>query len=417
MKVGILTIGNELTSGKTQDTNSFFIAREINRQGWEVAMMMAVGDDTAEIGKALAHVLAAAHAVIVTGGLGPTADDITTEAIAAAFGLQLYTDEDALGQIRERFSKRNYSWTENNTKQAMFPEGAEPIANPRGTAWGFSLKRDGKIVAVMPGVPSEARHMLSDSVIPLLQREFPAQARHVAVRIIKLSGIGESAVDEVLAPVDFAGMGVGLGSYPNFPEIQLALTARDADQSKAEERVRAAAAEVTGRLEKYIFAFDGNTLEGAVAALLTEKHLTLAVAESCTGGLITDRLTDVPGSSAFLERAVVTYSNLSKTELLGVPEEVIREFGAVSRETASLMAEGVRKLGHTNLGLATTGIAGPAGGTDVKPVGTVFIALADGERTICRDFSLARERRHIKISGSQLALLLLKDYCSGRAYD
>src|SRR5574340_411974 len=229
MKVGILTIGYELTSGKTQDTNSSFIAREINGQGWEVAMMMSVGDDTPEIAKALAYVLAAADALIVTGGLGPAADDITTEAIAVAFGLGLYTDEKALEKIRQRFAKRNYRWTDNNAKQAMFPVGAELIVNPIGTAWGFSLKRDGKIVAVMPGVPVEAKRMLAEGVIPLLRREFPGEAKHVAVRIVKLFGIGESSVDQILSPVDFAGLGVALGSYPSFPEIQLALTARDAD--------------------------------------------------------------------------------------------------------------------------------------------------------------------------------------------
>ena len=164
-------------------------------------------------------------------------------------------------------------------------------------------------------------------------------------------------------------------------------------------------------------AFVGDTLEGVVAALLTEKRLTLAVAESCTGGLITDRLTDVPGSSVFLEGTAVTYSNLSKTELLGVPQEVIGKFGAVSRETASLMAEGVRRIGHTDLGLAATGIAGPSGGTDLKPVGTVFIALADGEKTICRDFLLAGERRRIKVFASQQALIMLKKYLSGREHD
>lgn len=417
MNVGILTIGNELISGKTPDTNSSFIAREINRQGWEVAMMMSVGDDTREIGKALAHVLAAADAVIVTGGLGPTVDDITTEAVAAAFGLGLTMDEQALGHIRERFATRHRRWTENNAKQAQFPEGAEPIENTVGTAWGFSLKRNGKIVAVMPGVPAEARQMLTGGLIPRLRREFPAAARHVAGRLIKLSGITESAVDDTLADVDFTGMCVGIGFYPRFPEIEIALTARDTDGERAEERIRAAEAEVKGRLGRYIFAVGGDTLEAVVAALLTEKRLTLAVAESCTGGLITDRLTDVPGSSAFLDRAVVTYSNASKTELLNVPQEVIAKFGAVSGETASLMAEGVRRLGHTDLGLAVTGIAGPAGGTDVKPVGTVFIALADGRETRCRDHFLRWDRRRVKVSASQQALLLLKDYLCGAGHD
>ncbi len=407
MKIGILTIGNELTSGKTQDTNSSFISRELFRRGWQVAAMLSVGDDPDAIKGGLDFLLGVADGLIVTGGLGPTTDDITTAAIARAFGLKLLTDETVLQHVKERMTSRNRPWIPNNAKQALFPEGAETIINKVGTAWGFSLKQNGKIITVIPGVPSEAQQMLIEGVIPRLQREFSDNV-HVATRIIKLSGVSESFVDQELSNGAFDGVSVGF--YPRFPELEVVLTARDVQRDKAMERIKRAEGEVVKRLSKHIFAYDQDTLEGVVAALLTNKKVTLALAESCTGGLISDRLTDVPGSSAFFERGLVAYSNASKEELLGVPPEVIRQHGAVSEETAILMAEGARNLGKTDLGLATTGIAGPDGGTEQKPVGTVFIALADGESTYCRHFSFPWDRRRNKVLTSQLALSILRKY-------
>ncbi len=385
MKIGILTIGNELTSGRTQDANSSFLARTFATQGWPVTL----------------------------GGLGPTADDITTEAIARAFGLGLRTDDAVLCHIREIFDKYRLTWTENNAKQAVFPEGAEVIANPVGTAAGFALKQKGKLIAVIPGVPREVRRMLPESVLPLLRREFTEAVRHVAVRTIKCFGLGEAVVDKALADLDFGRLGVRVGFYPNFPENHIVLTATGDRESEAAMRIAAAEADIAVRLKKYIFAYDGDTLEGLVAKGLTEKGWTLAVAESCTGGLVTDRLTDVPGSSEFLERSVVTYSNAAKTDLLGVPADVIEQYGAVSEQTARLMAEGVRTLARTDVGLAITGIAGPAGGTDLKPVGTVYIALADGKECLCRHFAFRWDRRRNKIITSQAALLLLRRYLTG----
>ena len=417
MKVGILTIGNELISGKTQDTNSSFIARQLHAQGWQTSVIMSVPDDAGAIKIGLNHILSLSDAVVVTGGLGPTADDITTSSIAGAFGLGIYTDQDALKHIRDRFEKFHLKWTANNEKQAHAPEGAETIKNPVGMAWGYFLKRDEKIIAVVPGVPSEVKRMVPDYIIPILRKEFQDAAGYMESRTIKLTGITEANVDQVLADIDFGSLGVNIGFYPNFPEIQIVLTATATTEEEAKERIRTAHEHVAERLKQYIFAYDRDTLEGIVAGALTDKNLTLAVAESCTGGLVTDRLTDVPGSSVFLERSVIAYSNECKADLLGVPQDVLKEFGAVSEKTAVFMAEGVRKLGKCNLGLSTTGIAGPAGGTVEKPVGTVFIALADGTRTFCRNYTFRWDRRRNKTMMSQAALMLLNRYLTGKLHE
>lgn len=411
MKTGIITIGNELTSGGIQDTNTAFIAREFHLQGWQVVATMSVGDDEAMIKQALDFVLPLTDAVVITGGLGPTADDITTAAVARAFNLPLYTDEVVLNHIKAIFSRYGLKWTENNAKQAVFPQGAQILDNPVGTAAGFSLRVHGKVLAVIPGVPVEVTRMLPEVVLPLLCRSFPEEARYLAVRTLKLFGLGEAAVDQAIAGIDLSGLGVGF--YPRFPENHLVLSARDAVEAAAWLRVKKAGEEIRKRLGSYIFAYDEETLEGVVAGLLKEQGRTVSVAESCTGGLITDRLTDIPGSSMYLERGLVTYSNRSKTELLGVTEDILQKHGAVSEETARLMAEGVRRLAGSDLGLATTGIAGPDGGSETKPVGTVFIALADGVETNCRKFSYRWNRRRNKIIASQAALIMLKRYLTG----
>jgi nicotinamide-nucleotide amidase len=409
MNVGILTIGNELTSGRTQDANASFIARSLHRRGWQIAAIMSVGDDDDAIRGGIDYLLSVADSLIVTGGLGPTADDITTAAVARTFGLELETDESVLRHIKEIMTTRNRPWRSNNAKQALFPAGAGRIINTVGTAWGFYLRKEDKIIAVMPGVPTEAKKMLAEGLIPILCKEFSDDI-HVLTRTIKLSGISESTVDQALAGVAFSDIGVSIGFYPRFPELELLLTARDISRERAANKIARAEDEIVRKFSEHIFAYDHDTLEGVVAALLIERKATLALAESCTGGLIADRLTNVPGSSAFFERGLVTYSDASKEELLMVPPGVIRQHGAVSKETAVLMAEGVRKLAKTDLGLSTTGIAGPGGGTEEKPVGTVYIAVADRKRTYCRHFSFPFERRQNKVLTSQWALMILKKY-------
>lgn len=413
MKAAILTIGNELTSGRTQDTNTSVIARTFHRLDWPITAALSVGDDEETIRRALTFLLTDADAVIVTGGLGPTADDITTAAIARSFDLALQKDEAILAGLKARFEKSRLNWTENNAKQADFPAGAEVIPNPVGTAAGFALRQNGKMIIVMPGVPREVSRMLPEGVIPLLKRTFPGKASQVITRTIKTFGLSEAAVDEKLADVNFRAAGVTVGFYPVFPENHVVLTARGEDESTVRKTLAWAEEEVVARLRANVFAYDEDTLETLAGRLLTEKKLTLAVAESCTGGLVTDRLTDIPGSSAYVERGIITYSNEAKIDLLGVPEETIRQYGAVSEQTARLMAEGVRRQAGTDLGLATTGIAGPGGGSEVKPVGTVFVALADAKETICCPYAFRWDRRRNKIMASQAALMMLKRYLAG----
>lgn len=407
MNVGILVIGNELTSGMTQDTNSSAIARELHARGWCVSAIVAVGDNAAAIKGGLDYLMETSDAVIVTGGLGPTADDITTACIAGAFGLGLHTDESVLRRLKERFAQYNIPWTENNAKQALFPEGARVIDNPAGTAPGFCLDRAGRPVAVIPGVPAEARRMLDEGVIPLF-RDLLGSGERVMRRTVRVFRLSESRIDQELAEVDLAIPGVDIGFYPHFPQIRVVITSRGTDGPDVEKNLKRAEERIVGRLGDYIFGYDDDTMEGVVAALLTERGLTLAVAESCTGGLITDRLTNVPGSSLFLERGVVVYSNAAKADLLGVPASIIEAHGAVSEETATLMAEGARRLGGTDIGLATTGIAGPTGGTETKPVGTVFIAISTKEGTACRRYQFRWGRRRNKEISAQIALDMLR---------
>jgi nicotinamide-nucleotide amidase len=410
MKIAILTIGNELMSGRTADTNSSFIAREANLQGWRVEAMMSVEDNFAAIKDRLNYLLPLTDVLICTGGLGPTADDITTEAIAQAFGLPLYKDENVLNRIKDIFTKRNLVWTENNTKQAMFPQGAEVIPNNAGTAAGFALRANEKWIFVIPGVPWETQKMFPEGVIPILHREFAQKEQYLAKQTIKTFGLGEAVVDKHLADIDFNALGVNIGFYPVFPENHLVLVSRQTTLQAAEEKLKLACDAVAIRLNKYIFSYGEETMEEIVARLLKEKKLTIAIAESCTGGLITSRLTDIPGSSEYLERAVVSYSNKAKVSLLNIPEAIIEKYGAVSEETARLMAEGVRKLAGTDLGLASTGIAGPAGGSEAKPAGTVYLALSDATKTVCRHYAYRWDRKRNKMIFSEAALLLLKNY-------
>jgi nicotinamide-nucleotide amidase len=410
MKIGILTIGNELISGRTTDTNSSFIAREINQQGWRVEAIMSVGDDFEAIENRLNYLLPLTDAIICTGGLGPTSDDITSAAIAQAFGLPLYTDENVLKHIKEIFAKYNLRWIENNAKQAMFPQGAEIIANPVGTAAGFVLNIKGKLIFVIPGVPAETKRMLPEGVIPVLRRCFPQEKLYAAKQTIKTFGLSEAAVDDSLKDIDFNALDVSIGFYPVFPENHLVIISRRKTLVEAQRKLKLAQDEITKRLEKYIFHYGEETLEEIVAILLIERKMTLAVAESCTGGLIATRLTDVAGSSAFFERGIVTYSNAAKIKLLGVPADVIEKYGAVSEETARFMAEGVRKLSGTDLGLSSTGVAGPTGGSLDKPVGTIYLALSDPAQTIYRHYSFRWDRKRNKHVFSEAALIMLKDY-------
>jgi len=416
MKIGIVTVGDELTSGATVDTNGPFITVELYREGWTVCARMAVGDDETAIVDALAYLTDRSRIVIVTGGLGPTADDRTREAIARAVKKNLVIDESIRDRLKERFRSYGLKWTENNEKQAYFPRGATIVKNPAGTAQGFYLPHGSSGIIALPGVPREVREMMPLSVMPLLRSLAGDGKRETAVRTVKLFGRTEAQIDEIVRAVTLPSARVSIGSYPQFPEIHLRITVRDESGEISDGLLNDVTSMIRNRLGDYVYGYDDDTIEEIIAAALRAREMTIAVAESCTGGMIGDRLTDVPGSSAYFERGYVTYTNVSKVELLGVPEEVIAAAGAVSEETARAMAEGVRAAARTDIGCATTGIAGPSGGTKEKPVGTVYIAVADGVHTTCRKFSFGGGRRRIKELSTRWALEMIRSCVEGERH-
>jgi len=408
MRIGIVTVGDELTSGMTVDTNGPFIMGELHREGWTVCALMTVGDDEAAIADALAYLANRSRIVIVTGGLGPTADDRTREAIARAVKRDLVIDETVRDRLKERFRYYSLRWTENNEKQAFFPRGSTIVENPVGTAQGFFLPHGVSGIVALPGVPREVREMMPLSVLPLLRAVAGNGTVKTAVRIVRLFGRTEAQIDEIVSALALPSARISIGSYPQFPEIHLRITVRDEIQEIADGFLNDVTSMIRDRLGDYVYGYDDNTIEEIIAAALRARGLTIAVAESCTGGMIADRLTNVPGSSLYFERDCVTYSNVSKVELLGVPEEVIATAGAVSEQTARAMAEGIRAASRTNIGCATTGIAGPSGGTEEKPVGTVYIAVTDGVNTDCRKFAFGGGRRRIKELSTRWALEMIR---------
>ena len=415
MNIGILTIGDELTSGRVRDANAPWIASRLQQQGWNTSSMLSVGDTEESIGRAIDYFPDHCQAVIVTGGLGPTPDDITATAIANACGLPLIKNDQVLASIKGRVEACGFRWREALERQALFPEGAEVIPNPVGSAWGFSLIHQGCLFIVLPGVPAETTRMVTDHVIPLLKRIAPDPPSAVLSRTLKFFGITEGDIEENIRRLTPDDGTVQVGFYPQFPEVHLVLTTRHTDQEQAIKNLQRAEESIAEVLKPHLFGRDDESLESVVGALLTAKGLTLAVAESCTGGLIADRLTDVSGSSSYLERGVVTYSNASKIALLNVPQEILIEHGAVSEPTARRMAEGIRTAAGVDLGLSTTGIAGPMGAVPGKPVGTVYIALAHASGTICRHCLFRRDRRKVKIATAHTALMMLREYLLSHA--
>ena len=411
MKFSVLTIGNELLCGRVQDANSVAVARELLTHRWRAGSFLSVGDDFADIKKALCFLLQDADVVIISGGLGPTADDITTEAIAKALNRKTFTDESALAHVKEIFSKHKLQWTDNSAKQAVFPEGATPIANSVGTAWGYSLPVSDfggdKLVVVIPGPPREAKTMLTTGAIPLFKKLYSGDSLFRTTTVAKLFDIPEASADKILAGSGIYELGVNVGFYPHFPELLVVVTAYEESEAKAQALAEAAKAILCKELGEHIFSSSMETLEEIVAQKLIEKHLSITVAESCSGGLIADRLTDVSGSSAYFHSGIVCYSNDAKSKLLNVPSNIIEMHGAVSEQTALLMAQGARSVAGTGIGLATTGIAGPTGGSVDKPVGTVYVALADNAGSVCKKFSFRWDRRRNKIITSQMALIML----------
>lgn len=402
----IIAIGSELLTPDHADTNSLWLTEKLNGIGIEVKLKTIVGDDDARLEETIRDAVKRSSVVIMTGGLGPTEDDITRKVAARAMGRRLMLNEKVLEEISARFLSFGRKMPQINSRQAMVIDGASILDNPNGTAPGMYLEHEGREVILLPGPPREMRPMFENFVLPKLT----AKAGDVRVvrRVLRVAAMGESAVDERIAPVYSQYKNPQTTILFNRSEIEIHLTAHAKTEPDAELLLDGLAGQIEERLGDAIFAFRGETMEEVVGLRLAVNGFTLAVAESCTGGLIAQRLTEIPGSSVFFMEGVVAYSNDAKVRTLGVDAELIARHGAVSAEVAESMADGVRLRAETDFGLSVTGIAGPGGGTEEKPVGLVYIALSDDAHTEHRKLMLPGDRHLIRWRASQAALDLLR---------
>ncbi len=410
MRAEIIAVGSEMLTPDRVDTNSLFITERLNEIGVDVIAKTVTADDRDVLAGQLRLALTRADLVVFTGGLGPTSDDVTREAVADALGLSLHEDRATIERLEQRFARRGVPMPAINRKQGQVPDGAQIIANERGTAPGLLLERDGKAIVLLPGPPREMKPMLEALVRGRLARFGGGSV--LVRRVLKATGRPESQIEEVVQPIyaRWAAAPVPVQTTilatPGQIELHLAVRAQSAERARA--ALDEATREIADALGPILFATDNRSLEEVVGALLRERGLWIATAESCTGGLLASRLTDVPGSSGYVERGVVCYSNRAKTELLGVPEAMIREHGAVSEPVAVAMARAIRDRAGTDLGVGITGIAGPTGGTPTKPVGTVVVgvAWAGGERV--RTLWFPGDREQVKFHASQAALDMVR---------
>jgi nicotinamide-nucleotide amidase len=402
----IIAIGSELLAPDRTDTNSLWLTEKLNRLGIEVKLKTIVGDDDARLEEAIKDAARRSKVIITTGGLGPTEDDITRKITARALGRRLLLDETVLAEIRQRFQSFGASMPERNSRQAMVIEDAEVLPNPNGTAPGMFIDHHGTAIVLLPGPPREMRPMFEDHVVERLTAR--AGGLRVVRRLLRVAGIGESAVDEKIAPIYTQYDNPVTTILFNQSEIEIHLCARGRTEKEANELLDRLSAQLEERLGNAVFSFAGETMEQVVGLKLALGGYTLSVAESCTGGLLAQRITEVPGSSKYFIEGVVAYSNEAKTRSVGVEPMLLLEHGAVSAPVAEAMAEGIRKRAETDFGLSITGIAGPGGGTDEKPVGTVFIALANEIKTEHRKLNLPGDRQLIRWRSSQAALDLLR---------
>lgn len=402
----IIAIGSELLTPDRADTNSLWLTERLNSIGIEVKLKTIVGDDDARLEETLRDALRRSPVVITTGGLGPTEDDITRKVVARALNRRMTLDEKILADIRAKFERMNRLMPEINSRQAMLIEGAQSLDNPHGSAPGMLIELEKTLLAVLPGPPREMRPMYETHVAPKLTEK--AGAVRVVRRVLRVAGMGESAVDEKIAPIYTQYKNPQTTILFNRSEIEIQLTAQAKTEQQAEALIDELAGKIEDKLGDAIFAFRGETMEEIIGLKLSVKGYTLSTAESCTGGLIAQRITEMSGASKYFLEGVVTYSNEAKINALGVDPELLKQHGAVSAQVAEAMAEGVRLRAKTDFGLSVTGVAGPDGGTPEKPVGLVYIALSDDVLTEHRRLMLPGDRQLIRWRSSQAALDLLR---------
>jgi nicotinamide-nucleotide amidase len=409
MRSEIITIGDELLIGQVINTNQAFIAEQLNTVGIFTERMTTVGDDAEQIVRAFSSAWSGVDVVCVTGGLGPTHDDITRKVVCDFFTTDLVMNDEVLAHVKELARRRNIPLLQTNIDQALVPRKATVIPNMNGTAPGMMFEQEGKYFFVLPGVPFEMKSMMLDTVIPFFEKRSDGMiVRH---RTLKTTGIGESLLADKIGDVrDVIGSDrlTTLAFLPNPMGTKLRITVKAHDANVVRSKLDAAEAMIRSKVEKYIYSDDDKDLEHVIGMLLQQKNLTLAVAESCTGGLISHRITNVPGSSRYFMRGFITYSDQSKIDELNIDPALLRAHGAVSKESAMAMAKGARVNAKTDIALSCTGIAGPTGGTEEKPVGLCYIGYSDAVSTHALKFNFGDHRLRFKDRASQSALELLR---------
>ncbi len=401
MKAEIVAVGDEILTGQTTDSNSAFIASELNTLGVDVTGIHVISDSAAAITEALDDTVGRLDLVIITGGLGPTRDDITKKSLADYFGATMVTNSEVLENIRNLLAKRGVGLTANNRDQAKVPDNCKVLMNRMGTAPGMWFRERGSIVISLPGVPYEMRHIVKEHVIPGLKPLLPSGG--IFHRYVITYGLPEAQLAERLNPFcQTLPEELSIAYLPSYGTIRLRFTGRRGAEALADEKIR----ELYRIIPDIIVGEGDLTIEKRVAELLSERQMTLSVAESCTGGAISSLLVSIPGCSNYFKGSVVAYSNSLKTDILGVPESTIEIRGAVSEECVMVMAEGVKKVTGSDYSIATTGIAGPDGGTESKPAGTVWIAVSTPKNTITEEHSFAWDRE-VNITRSSIAALNL----------
>jgi nicotinamide-nucleotide amidase len=410
MRLELITIGDELLLGLTIDTNAAYLARELAAIGVSVVRRATVADDASEIASAVRDALERTGAVITTGGLGPTSDDLTRSAIAGLFERELVPDEARWEALRALWKERGRGEIPlTNRVQIMIPAGAEVLDNRHGTAAGIFIEDDrGRWCAMLPGVPREMRGMVGDALLPVLTRRLGGERRVVRSRTLRTTSIAESHLVERLGPLAMGVHGLSLAYLPGQDGVDLRITVRDLSPEAADDALAAAIGALRGRVGPYAYGEHQDDLAAIVLGLCKERGLRIAVGESCTGGLLGARLTAIPGSSVVVEGGVIAYSNAVKTALLGVPAELIAEHGAVSEPVALGMAHGARRRTGADIGIGITGVAGPDGGTPEKPVGLVWIAVASGDTAKARGPRLVGDRAEIRYRATQAALDMVR---------
>ena len=404
-RAAILSTGDELTTGKVVDTNSAFIADRLFSMGIKVAAVLKVGDDREALLWAMREAADLGEIIIGTGGLGPTEDDLTSEVVAEFLGCPLVQNEEIAAALRKRFEARRIPWTANNLKQALFPQGAEILPNPVGTAPGFRVSfGENKTLSWLSGVPQEMTAMFDQTVMPWIVAMRGGQDQ-IFSQAFKVYGLTESKLDDLVKPIGLEPA-IKLSFRAHYPDLTLRVTVAGA--SEEQRRFIETCKRIRLILGSHIYAEGDTTLEQRVGQLLSERHRTLALAESCTGGLISHRITGIAGSSAYYLGGVTSYANDVKVKLLGVTPATLEKYGAVSQETALEMSHGIRERIGADFGLSVTGIAGPSGGTPEKPVGTVWISIAQAKNHEAKLFQFHGDRERIILGTSQAALNWLR---------